>query len=83
MSCFDNIDLRIDVMGAGKVPLVKRMSLREVVREQNWAGSEVLLGRCVSYWPEGSLAISGKWVKALALAKRHGWKWVLGRTLQG
>lgn len=83
MGCFENIDLRIDVMGAGKVPLVKRMSLRDVAREQNWAGSDAVLGRCVSYWPEGSLAISGKWIKALVWAKRHGWKWVLGRALQG
>jgi hypothetical protein len=63
--------------------MIKRMSLREVAREQNWAGSEVLLGASCGGWPEGLLAISGKWVKALAWAKRHGWKWVLGRTLQG
>ena len=83
MRCLENVNLRIDVMGAGRVPLIKRMNIRDVMMEQNWAGSAAVLGRCTSYWPEGSLAISGKWVKALAWAKRHGWKWVLGRTLQG
>lgn len=83
MRCLENVNLRIDVMGAGRVPLIKRMNIRDVMMEQNWAGSAAVLGRCTSYWPEGSLAISGKWVKALAWAKRHGWKRALGRALQG
>lgn len=83
VQCFWGIDVSADLMGASRLPMIKRMSLREVAREQNWAGSDAVLGRCVSYWPEGSLAVSGKWVRALAWAKRHGWKWVLGRTLQG
>ena len=83
VECFLGVDLSIDVMGSGRVPLVKRMNLREMAMEQNWAGSDAVLGRCVSYWPEGSLAISGKWVKALAWAKRHGWRKAVGRALQG
>ncbi len=83
VQCFLGIDVSADLMGASRLPMIKRMSLREVAREQNWAGSDAVLGRCVSYWPEGSLAISGKWIKALVWAKRHGWKWVLGRALQG
>ena len=83
VECFLGVDLSIDVMGAGKLPLVKQMTFGEVAMEQNWAGSDAVLGRCVSYWPEGSLAISSKWVKGLAWAKRNGWRQALGRMLQG
>ena len=83
MRCIENLDLHMGVIEGGGIPLVKRLSLRDVAREQNWAGSAAALGRCSSYWPEGSLAVSGKWIKALVWAKRYGWKWALGRALQG
>lgn len=81
--CFENVNLHLGVTEGGSIPLVKRLSLRDVAREQNWAGSSAVFGRCSSYWPEGSLVVSGRWIKALVWAKRHGWKWALGRALQG
>ena len=78
-----NQHIAYDVAGAGKLPLAKRLALREIANNRNPLLHDGQLNRYASYWPEGSLAVSSRLVRALALLNAQGWRRFAARVLGG
>ena len=78
-----NQHIAYDVAGAGKLPLAKRLALREIANNRNPLLHDGQLNQYASYWPEGSLAVSSRLVRALALLNAQGWRRFAARVLGG